>query len=67
MTHTGGDAPDGSAEQDGSTARWREKYSELPPLVDPADAVISVDPDDPPDPEGGRNTEQDFVARHGLG
>ncbi|MFL6072539.1 MAG: hypothetical protein ACJ73S_03990 [Mycobacteriales bacterium] len=39
----------------------------LPDRVDPKDLVASQATEPPPDPEGGRDTETDFLLRYGAG
>jgi hypothetical protein len=39
----------------------------LPDRVDPKDLVATQATEPPPDPEGGRNTETDFMLRYGAG
>jgi hypothetical protein len=42
-----------------------ERFRVLPERVKPEDWVIEVPAEDPPDPEGGRDTDRDFVIRFG--
>jgi hypothetical protein len=39
----------------------------LPDRVDLKDLIASQETEPPPDPEGGRNTETDFMLRYGAG
>ena len=48
-------------------ARAPKDYSRLPDRVDPADMVTSEQVDPPRDPEGGRDTERDFMLRNAGG
>ena len=42
-----------------------ERFRVLPERVKPEDWVIDVPAEDAPDPEGGRDTDRDFVIRYG--
>jgi hypothetical protein len=42
-------------------------YRHLPKPVDLEDTIATHDTDLPPDPEGGRDTERDFMLRYGAG
>jgi hypothetical protein len=42
-----------------------ERFQALPQRVKPEDWVIEVPAEDAPDPEGGRDTDRDFVIRYG--
>jgi hypothetical protein len=42
-----------------------ERFRALPKRVEPEDWVIEVPAEDAPDPEGGRDTDRDFVIRYG--
>jgi hypothetical protein len=44
-----------------------ERFKHLPEPVDPRDLVTSQETEPPPDPEGGRNTDTDFLLRYGAG
>jgi len=39
----------------------------LPGRVDPKDLTVTQPVEPPPDPEGGRDTETDFLFRYGAG
>jgi hypothetical protein len=56
------DAADGVEEPVG-TAR----FLHLPEPIRPEDMVTTQVTEPPPDPEGGRNTETDFMLRYGAG
>lgn len=43
------------------------RFTHLPERVDPKDTVTSQRADPPRDPEGGRDTERDFLLRYGAG
>ncbi len=43
------------------------RYRRLPDPVDLDAVVESHDTEPAPDPEGGRNTERDFMLRYGAG
>jgi hypothetical protein len=45
----------------------RERFRHLPEPVDPKDMVAMHETEPPPDPEGGRNTDTDFLLRYGAG
>ena len=55
-----GDAP----LEDSDTRRVAEGYTSLPEPVRPEDMVTEQPSQDPPDPEGGRDTERDFMLRY---
>ena len=42
-----------------------ERFRVLPEHVNSEDWVIDVPAEDAPDPEGGRDTDRDFVIRYG--
>ena len=44
-----------------------ERFRRLPGPVRLEDTVAEVDVRPVPDPEGGRNTDRDFLIRYGLG
>jgi hypothetical protein len=44
-----------------------ERFKHLPAPVDPKDLVTTQETEPPPDPEGGRNTDTDFLLRYGIG
>jgi hypothetical protein len=56
------DAAEGVEEPVG-TAR----FLHLPEPIRPEDMVTTQVTEPPPDPEGGRNTETDFMLRYGAG
>jgi hypothetical protein len=43
------------------------RYRHLPEPIDPETTIASHEADPAPDPEGGRNTEHDFMLRYGAG
>jgi hypothetical protein len=43
------------------------RFTKLPERVDPKDTVAGQRVDPPRDPEGGRDTERDFMLRYGAG
>jgi hypothetical protein len=43
-----------------------QRYKVLPEPVDLESTVTTKDPDPVPDPEGGRNTDRDFLLRYGA-
>ena len=45
----------------------RSRFSRLPAPIRPEDMVEEVDTRAVPDPEGGRDTDRDFLIRYGLG
>jgi hypothetical protein len=55
-----GDAPS----EDSGARRVPERYKALPEPVRPEDMVTEQPSQDPPDPEGGRDTERDFMLRY---
>jgi hypothetical protein len=54
-------------EKDDDVEARREKYGQLPPLVRIEETITSQDTELARDPEGGRNTDQDFLIRHAGG
>ena len=44
----------------------RPDYRHLPEPVDPDDTIATHETDPPPDPEGGRDSERDFMLRYGA-
>jgi hypothetical protein len=44
-----------------------ERFKHLPEPVDPRDMIASQETEPAPDPEGGRNTDTDFMLRYGAG
>jgi hypothetical protein len=42
-----------------------QRFAHLPERVDPSDMVASQQTEPPPDPEGGRDTDSDFMLRYG--
>jgi hypothetical protein len=69
--HTDDPVPTGSAEQatDHSAADQPQerRFTHLPERVDPKEMVTGQRVDPPRDPEGGRDTERDFLLRYGAG
>jgi hypothetical protein len=55
-----GDAPS----EDADARRVPERYRSLPEPVRPEDMITEQPSQDPPDPEGGRDTERDFMLRY---
>lgn len=54
----------------GMTAQARPKgnrFSTLPKRIAVEDMVTTSDTDPVPDPEGGRDTNRDFLIRYGFG
>lgn len=45
----------------------KDKFTDLSEQVNPKDTVTSRRTDPPRDPEGGRDTERDFLLRYGAG
>lgn len=45
----------------------KDEVTDLPEPVNPKDTVTSRRADPPRDPEGGRDTERDFLLRYGAG
>ena len=43
------------------------RFSRLPDPIRPEDMVEEVDTREVPDPEGGRDTDHDFLIRYGFG
>lgn len=43
------------------------RFSRLPRPVRLEDTVTSLDTEPVPDPEGGRDTDRDFMVRYGFG
>ena len=44
-----------------------DRFKQLPKPVRLEDTVTTSDTDPVPDPDGGRDTERDFLIRYGLG
>lgn len=44
----------------------RPDYRRLPEPVDLDDTIATHETDPPPDPEGGRDPERDFMLRYGA-
>ncbi|MGA9103161.1 hypothetical protein [Aeromicrobium sp.] len=44
-----------------------KRFARLPEPIRPEDMVEEVDTRAIPDPEGGRDTDRDFLIRYGLG
>jgi hypothetical protein len=51
----------------GGTAEPRPDYRHLPEPVDLDATIATHETDPPPDPEGGRDPERDFMLRYGAG
>jgi len=45
----------------------RGRFSKLPTRIRLEDTVTTCDVDPVPDPEGGRDTDREFLIRYGLG
>jgi hypothetical protein len=45
----------------------KDRFKQLPKAVRLEDTITTSDTDPVPDPEGGRDTERDFLVRYGLG
>ena len=45
----------------------KDRFKHLPKSVRLEDTVTTADTQPVPDPEGGRDTERDFLIRYGLG
>ena len=58
-----GDSEQAAAASQPSVSR----YTHLPEPVDPKEMVTSKPVEPPRDPEGGRDTERDFMLRYGAG
>jgi hypothetical protein len=43
------------------------RFSRLPRRVRPEDTITTKDTGPVPDPEGGRDTDRDFLIRYGFG
>jgi hypothetical protein len=56
--------PAHASEPDQSQSR---QFTHLPERVDPKDVVASQRADPSRDPEGGRDTDRDFLLRYGAG
>ncbi|MDT5398248.1 MAG: hypothetical protein QOK33_1479 [Mycobacterium sp.] len=56
-----------SHEEGNDVEARRAKYGQLPPPVLIEQTITSQDTELARDPEGGRNTDQDFTIRHGGG
>jgi hypothetical protein len=44
-----------------------ERFQHLPERIRPEDMVTTQVTEPPPDPDGGRNPETDFMLRYGAG
>jgi hypothetical protein len=44
-----------------------ERFKHLPEPINPKDLITGQETEPPPDPEGGRNTDTDFLLRYGAG
>jgi hypothetical protein len=58
------DTPRAQGPQDPGGA---DHFRVLPKRVKPEDWVINTPAEDAPDPEGGRDTDRDFLLRYGAG
>jgi len=47
------------------TERQSRRFTHLPDRVDPRDMITSHQTEPPRDPEGGRDTDRDFMLRYG--
>jgi hypothetical protein len=56
-----------SHEKDDGVDARREKYGQLPPPVLIEETITSQDTEPARDPEGGRDTNQDFTIRYAGG
>jgi hypothetical protein len=45
----------------------RAKYGQLPPVIRVEDTITGQDTESARDPDGGRDTNQDFTIRHAGG
>ena len=45
----------------------KDRFKHLPKPIRVEDTVTTADTQPVPDPEGGRDTERDFLIRYGLG
>jgi hypothetical protein len=45
----------------------KDRFTVLPTSVRLEDTVTTYDTEPVPDPDGGRDTERDFLVRYGLG
>lgn len=45
----------------------KNRFKQLPKPIPLEDTVATSDTEPVPDPEGGRDTERDFLVRYGLG
>jgi hypothetical protein len=50
--------------EDSDARRVPERYRSLPEPVRAEDMITEQPSQDPPDPEGGRDTERDFMLRY---
>jgi hypothetical protein len=69
-TDDSGQAPGSAKQATGRSAADQPRsgrFTHLPERIDPKDTVTSKRVDPPRDPEGGRDTERDFLLRYGSG
>jgi hypothetical protein len=52
------------AEDDRDERHVPQRYRVLPEPIAAEDTTTEQPPEDPPDPEGGRDTERDFMLRY---
>jgi hypothetical protein len=45
----------------------KDRFAKLPKPVRLEDTITSAETEPVPDPEGGRDTDRDFLIRYGLG
>ena len=45
----------------------KDRFAKLPKRVRLEDTITSAETEPVPDPEGGRDTDRDFLIRYGLG
>ncbi len=53
-----------TAKDDRDERHVPERYRVLPEPIAPEDMTTEQPSEDPPDPEGGRDTERDFLLRY---
>ena len=54
-----------TADAERSRSEPAQRFRTLPPSVGLDETIATVDPDAAPDPDGGRNVEQDRALRDG--
>lgn len=64
---TPSDKAEQASDRTAEDAARARRFSHLPERVDPKDTVTSHRVDPPRDPQGGRDTERDFLLRYGAG